>query len=189
MHDWGTSSQQDLQVVLLHLRNMSSIRKYLTTNAAHTIVHAFISSRLDYYNALLYGLPKYLVDSLQHVQNSAARVVTFTRTFDHITPVLIDLHWLPVYYRVIFKLLLHTFKALNGMAHCFFPIVPLATLFALLQINFLLTLELSLPLLVFGPFHSLLRDIRTGYIGGTAITIGKTPVPVCSSKLSPVGRG
>ena len=40
-----------------HLRNLSSIRKYLTTNAAHIIVHAFISSRLDYCNALLYGLP------------------------------------------------------------------------------------------------------------------------------------
>ncbi|XP_068704548.1 uncharacterized protein [Montipora foliosa] len=96
-----------------HLRNLSSIRKYLTTNAAHTIVHAFISSRLDYCNALLYGLPKYLVDRLQHVQNSAARVVTFTGKFDHITPVLIDLYWLPVYYRVIFKLLLLTYKALN----------------------------------------------------------------------------
>ncbi|XP_068729056.1 uncharacterized protein [Montipora capricornis] len=84
-----------------HLRNLSSIRKHLTANAAHTIVHAFISSRLDYCNALLYGLRKYLVDRLQHVQNSAARVVTFTGKFDHITPVLIDLHWLPVYYRVL----------------------------------------------------------------------------------------
>ena len=102
-----------------HLRNLSSIRKYLNTNAAHTIIHAFISSRLDYCNALLYGLPKYLVDRLQHGQNSAARVVTFTGTFDHITPVLIDLHWLPVYYRVIFKLLLLTYKALNGLAPCY----------------------------------------------------------------------
>ena len=105
-----------------HLRNLSSIRKYLTTNAAHTIVHAFISSRLDYCNALLYGLPKYLVDRLQHVQNSAARVVTFTGKFDHITPVLIDLHWLPVYYRVIFKLLLLSYKALNGLAPCYLEI-------------------------------------------------------------------
>ena len=61
----------------------------------------------------------YLVDRLQHVQNSAARVVTFTRKFDHITPVLIDLHWLPVSYRVIFKLLLLTYKALNGLAPCY----------------------------------------------------------------------
>ena len=64
-------------------------------------------------------LPKYLVDRLQHVQNSAARVVTFTGKFDHITLVLIDLHCLPVYYRVIFKLLLLTYKALNGLAPCY----------------------------------------------------------------------
>ena len=102
-----------------HLRNLSSIRIYLTTNAAHTIVHALISSRLDYCNALLYGLPKYLVDRLQHVQNSAARVVTFTGKFDHIPPVLIDLYWLPVYYRLIFKLLFSLYKALNGMAPCY----------------------------------------------------------------------
>ena len=44
---------------------------------------------------------------------------TFTGKFDHITPVLIDLHWLPVYYRVIFKLLLLTYKALNGLAPCY----------------------------------------------------------------------
>ncbi|XP_068750975.1 uncharacterized protein [Montipora capricornis] len=102
-----------------YLRNLSSIRKYLTTNAVHTIVHALISSRLDYCNALLYGLPKYLVDRLQHVQNSTARVVTFTGKFDHITPVLIDLDWLPVYFGVIFKLLLFTYKALNGLAPCY----------------------------------------------------------------------
>ena len=52
----------------------------------------------------------------QLVMNTAARVVTCTRKYDHITPVLIKLHWLPVYYRVIFKVLLLVFKALNGLA-------------------------------------------------------------------------
>ena len=99
-----------------HLRNLSAIRKYLTVDSAQTVIHAFISSKLDYCNALLYGLPKYLVERLQRIQNSAARIVTFTRKFDHISPVLVDLHWLPVYYRVIFKLLLLTYKALNGLA-------------------------------------------------------------------------
>ena len=68
----------------------------LTPNAAKTLVHAFISSRLDYCNSLLYGIGDGLVKKLQAVQNSAACVVTGTRKYDHITPVLCDLHWLPV---------------------------------------------------------------------------------------------
>ena len=49
---------------------------------------------------------------LQYAQNTAARIVTQTRTFDHITPVLFDLHWLPVSYRIVFKILLLVFKSL-----------------------------------------------------------------------------
>ena len=67
-----------------------------------------------YCNALYYGLPKYLIDRLQLVQNSAARLVTASREHDHITPILRRLHWLPVRYRIIFKILLLTCKALNG---------------------------------------------------------------------------
>ena len=50
---------------------------------------------------------------LQYVQNTAARIITRTRKFDHITPVLCDLHWLPVSYRFVFKILLLVFKSLN----------------------------------------------------------------------------
>ena len=53
---------------------------------------------------------------LQHVQNTAARIVTQTRKFDHITPVLFDLHWLPVSYRIVFKILLLVFKSLNNLS-------------------------------------------------------------------------
>ena len=49
---------------------------------------------------------------LQYAQNTAARIVNQTRTFDHITPVLFDLHWLPVSYRIVFKILLLVFKSL-----------------------------------------------------------------------------
>ena len=148
-----------------HLRNRSSIRKYLTTNAAHTIVHPLISSRLDYCNALLYGLPKYLVDKLQHVQNSAARVVTFTGKFDHITPVLIDLHWLPVYYRVIFKLLLLTYKALNGLAPCDLSdlLSYRSSCYSLCSVTNKLLVEPRAKLTTYG-FHSLLRDFGVGYL-------------------------
>jgi hypothetical protein len=56
--------------------------------------HAFITSKLDNSNSLLHGLPKFLFDRLQNVQNSAARIITGSRKYDHITPVLKQLHWL-----------------------------------------------------------------------------------------------
>ena len=99
-----------------HLRNISRIRKYLSSQTAEMLVHAFVSSRLDYCNSLLYGLPKELLKKLQHVQNVAARIVTHTRKCDHITPVLCQLHWLPIEERIVFKILSLTFKYLNGLA-------------------------------------------------------------------------
>ena len=93
---------------------IAKIRRYLSHDTAKTIVHAYITSRLDNCSALYYGLPKYLIDRLQLVQNSAARLVIASREHDHITPILRRLHWLPVRYRVILKILLLTYKALNG---------------------------------------------------------------------------
>ncbi len=99
-----------------HLRNISRIRKCITHDACVTLVHAFITSRLDYCNTLFAGLPDCDINKLQLVQNSAARIVTLTRKFNHITPVLYDLHWLPVKERISFKILLLTYKALHGKA-------------------------------------------------------------------------
>ena len=79
-------------------------------------VHAFITSKLDYCNSLLYGCRKMQLKKLQYVQNTTARIITQTRKFDHITPVLSDLHWLPVSYRIVFKILLLVFKSLNNLS-------------------------------------------------------------------------
>ena len=99
-----------------HLRNLSKIRRYLSKDAQHKIVHAFISSNLDCNNALLYGLPKYQTDKLQRIQNSSARLVTRTKKQDHITPVLKSLHWLPVQSRIIYKILTLTYRCLHQKA-------------------------------------------------------------------------
>ena len=99
-----------------HLRNISSIRDSLTDEATIQLVHAFVSSRIDYCNSLLYGIPEYAIKKLQRVQNLAARVVTRSSKYSSITPTLKKLHWLPVKYRIIFKVVLLTFKALHGLA-------------------------------------------------------------------------
>ena len=99
-----------------HLRTIGRIRHLLPQAVAEQLTHAFVTSRLDSCNGLLYGLPDALIDKLQRVQNAAARLVTRTKKFDHITPVLHQLHWLPIKQRVVFKILLFVYRALHGLA-------------------------------------------------------------------------
>jgi hypothetical protein len=99
-----------------HLFNISRIRNHLPTKSCEQLVHAFIFSKLDYCNGLLYGLPKKQLRKLQLVLNSAARVVRKVPKFDHITPTLQLLHWLPIPARIEFKIALMVFKARHDQA-------------------------------------------------------------------------
>ncbi len=72
-----------------------------------------MTSRLDYCNALLGGCPASLINNLQIVQNAAARVLTRSRKYAHVTPILQSLHWLPIKLRISYKILLLAYKALN----------------------------------------------------------------------------
>ena len=89
------------------LRNIGQIRSSITEGACRTRVHALVTSRLDYGNGLLYGIPQVTIQRLQRIQNCAARIVTRTRKYEHITPVLRLLRWLPVRQRTLFKVLVH----------------------------------------------------------------------------------
>ena len=91
-----------VRVSSFRIRNISRIRKYLNQSAAEQIIHAFVTSRLDNGNALFMVSRriKYLVFSTY--KNTAARVVTLSRKSCHITPILKELHWLPVSQRIVF---------------------------------------------------------------------------------------
>ena len=99
-----------------HLSNIAQIWKHLPTQAAETLIHSFVTSKVDFCNSLLYGVPNQLIRKLQSIQNSVARLLTYTNKQGHIKPVLKQLHWLPVEFRIQCKILLMTFKCLNDTA-------------------------------------------------------------------------
>ena len=74
------------------------------------------ASLLALAKSIYYGLPKHLLNRLRLIQNTAPRIVTLSKRFDHITPILFKLHWLPLNYRIHFKIFLLVYKCLNGLA-------------------------------------------------------------------------
>ena len=98
-----------------HLHNISSIRRMLDMKTV-IIVQALGISRLDYCNSLLCGRPTILIKRLQRVQNAAVRVIAKAGRRDHISPILFKLHWLPVEFRIKYKILLITYRALHCLA-------------------------------------------------------------------------
>src|SRR4029434_542678 len=99
-----------------HLRNIAKVQPFLAQADTERLMHALITSRLDYCHSLLSGLPKKAISQLQTIQNAAARVLTETRRRAHITPVLKSLHWLHVSFRIDFKVLLLVYTSLHSHA-------------------------------------------------------------------------
>ena len=97
-----------------HIRALRHIQSSLPPDLLKTVACSVVCARLDYCNSLLYGTSKENIRKLQYVQNSLARLVSGTRKFDHISPVLASLHWLPVSHRITFKLATLTFKILHS---------------------------------------------------------------------------
>jgi hypothetical protein len=99
-----------------HLTNIRRIRKYLDENAARKLINALIVGHIDYCNGILYGLPATQIIKLQRLQNAAARLVLNIPKYNHISPALCTLHWLPVKFRIQFKIAVITFKTIHGFA-------------------------------------------------------------------------
>ena len=99
------------------LRHIGAIRKSLTAETSNLLVHAFINSRLDYCNSILYGDGAVHLWKLQSIQNGAARVVAQKRKYDPITSTLWDdFHWLRVESRILFKQCMLVYKSLHRTA-------------------------------------------------------------------------
>ncbi len=78
------------------LYNIKKIRRFLSEHASRLIVQALVLSRLDYCDALLAGLPANSIKPLQLIQNAAARYIFYEPKRMHVTPLFINLHWLPI---------------------------------------------------------------------------------------------
>ena len=104
------------QSALYHIKNIGIIRTFLDRDSCERIVHTFVTSQLDLNNALLTGIAEDAVTELQKVQYIAAQMVTRIGMRDYITPVLKDLHWLPVHWRIEYKVLLLVNKTQHELA-------------------------------------------------------------------------
>ena len=112
------------------------VRKYINKSSTERLVHAFITSKLDYCNSLLYGLPSTVVQKLQRIQNTAARLVVKAKRTDHTSPILQQLHRLPVSERISFMILLLTNKTVNGYAPSYFEDLVNESLCTVTQFTF-----------------------------------------------------
>ncbi|XP_053138881.1 uncharacterized protein LOC128339283, partial [Hemicordylus capensis] len=114
-YQYADDTQIYFRSAFYQLRLIRQLSPFLEISDLKTVVNLLVTSRLDFCNALYVGLPLYVVRKLQLVQNAAARLVSGSSRRDHITPLLMELHWLPIGFRAKYKVLVITYKALNGL--------------------------------------------------------------------------
>ena len=107
--------QHVCRVAYYHLHSTGRIQNLLNRKTTEMMVHVYVIFRLDNGNGLLYRISYHLLTKLQRVQNAAAFFIIRTKRRNHITPVLIDLHWLPTKQHIEYKLLMLMFRSLHGL--------------------------------------------------------------------------
>ena len=99
------------------IRNINRIRPHIDVDTCHNLVRALVLSQQDYCNVLLNGISKkYLKRRLQKLQNKCAKLVCLKPKFEHVSPLLNQLHWLPVSERIMYKTLLYVYKSVEGLS-------------------------------------------------------------------------
>ena len=111
-----TAINKTCQSGLYHLHNMGSMKRFLTFEDRKSIVQAIVMSRIDYCNSLLYGAAATNLSKLQRVQNAAVRLVCSLPRHEHVTSSFIRLPWLPIKFRINFKIAILCFKCIHGHA-------------------------------------------------------------------------
>ena len=104
------------QLAYLEIRRIGSVRQYLSVEATKTLVCSLNLSSLDYCNALLAGSPQVFLDKIQRVINCSARLIYKASKSAHNTPLLFDLHWLPISSRIKYKIALTCSHIVSGTA-------------------------------------------------------------------------
>ena len=100
----------------VNLFKIRSIRKYIDQETCKSLVHALVISHIDYANGILSGLSKRLILKLQCIMNKAAKLILCRNKYDSATQAMFELHWMPVEFRIKYKLALLVYKALNNLA-------------------------------------------------------------------------
>ena len=108
--------KNNIKSCFYQLRQLWSIRKSITNSVAKSLINAFVISKLDYCNCVLYGASAVNLRSLQSVLNAAARFASKRHKFDHIADVLVNLHWLPIDKRIVYKMCMLMYKCLHNTA-------------------------------------------------------------------------
>ena len=116
-----TREQIDMtcQSVYYHLHNIRQIRKFLTPASTKLLVQGVIMASIDYFNGLLYGVPAVRLSKLQRLQYSAARLITHTPRYCHITLLLLALHWLLLKFRICHKIAVISFETIHNIGPAF----------------------------------------------------------------------
>ena len=102
-----------VKVAGCHLKNIAFVRRYLDEKTTKMLIHNHVLTKLDYCNSLYYKLPNYQLKKLQCIMNRAARLIKGLSPRERITPILIDLHWLPIKARIIYKICVMTYQAIK----------------------------------------------------------------------------
>ena len=111
-----TSINKTCKSGLYYLHNNGRIKRFLSFEDRNSIVQAIVMSRIDYCNSLLYGVAATNLSKLQRVQNAAVRLVCSLPRHEHVTSSFIRLHWLPIKFRINFKIAMLCFKCIHGHA-------------------------------------------------------------------------